>query len=110
VLTKFLKQHREQDEDYANLADWPVYTYTAREALDAVGYTHYAVPISAYDIEGYIVPPNTYQQHFQGALAQIDFTLAHEVVEEEDVYRASIRSMRVLRNPTTQGTQQHRRG
>ncbi|KAG2128463.1 hypothetical protein BD769DRAFT_1457468, partial [Suillus cothurnatus] len=94
-----LFRHRARDEDYANLADWPVYTYTAREALDALGYTHYAVPITAYDFEGYTVPPNTYEQHFRGALAQIDFTLAHDVVEEKDVYRASIRSMRVLRHP-----------
>lgn len=75
-------------------------TLAARERINAIENTHYAVPLRAYDHDGNIIPPVDYERSLLGAVVCVDFTLFHGSTPQHDhVYTAYIDSLNVLEPP-----------
>ncbi|KAJ7649918.1 hypothetical protein FB45DRAFT_886337, partial [Roridomyces roridus] len=96
------------DDDEFPIEDWPVKSPAAKKALAEMEDTHVVVPLSAYDVEGDIIPPKEYMTMLPGAIVRATFTLNHWHIahEQKDTYSADIDSLRVLvpRTSTTGST------
>jgi len=95
-INQVIGQQRSVNNTESLMEEWPAYTFAAQEAMDAIAYTHQAIPIAAYDLYGDNIPPHAYEEYFKGALAQICFTLTHHLDEVGDVFWANIDSIHIL--------------
>jgi len=90
-----------------HIANWPVYSPSARKELELMRHTHAVVPLPAYDFDGNLITPLEYRNKLKGAVAVVRFDLLHwafparEGRPASDTYVANIHRIDVLRNPIT---------
>lgn len=88
------------DQAGFTIADWPTSTIAARNRLDAMRDSHYAVPIRAYDSEHSLIPPADYDRQLLGAEVCAEFTLYHARKPNGDhAFSAYMDSISVLDDP-----------
>jgi hypothetical protein len=90
------------------IAEWPVQSDAAPDALSHLHDTHVARRMSAYDVDGQFIEPQDYENQLRGALAVMRFTMEKYTMysgkgkdrETRDIYVANVASIRVLVPPT----------
>ncbi|KAJ7281448.1 hypothetical protein C8J57DRAFT_1495107 [Mycena rebaudengoi] len=95
---------RNSSEGKFKIADWPVNSIQAREALADMTSTHRVTQLpTAYDIAGKLIQPGQYKKTLMGAVVRASFALRHwNIASEEegvvghDSYAADIDSIRVI--------------
>ena len=76
--------------------------YKSNKELLTVLNMHIVNPIPAYDMHGYLIPPNLYRSHLAGAVVELHFELTHWLMKGRngevscDTYAADIVVIRVL--------------
>ena len=74
----------------------------AHEEISTMLTTHVVNPIPAYDMHGYLIPPNMYHNHLAGAIVELHFELTHWSMKGRngeascDTYAADIIAIHVL--------------
>ncbi|KAI5994274.1 hypothetical protein F5J12DRAFT_785836 [Pisolithus orientalis] len=85
-----LSSKKEDDDDPDNIAcidammAWPVQEDN-REALNHAASTHYVSPLPVFDVDGKPIQPVDYQWVLSGAVIQVQFTLLHYFIKEQEV-------------------------
>ncbi|KAJ6621871.1 hypothetical protein B0H10DRAFT_2432140 [Mycena sp. CBHHK59/15] len=96
------KEAGDVDDPHAfQLRDWPVKSAAAQESLDGMDDTHRVIPITAYDLDGDLIPPSAYVSALMGAVVRATFTMSHWNIarDKRDTYAADIESLRVVIPP-----------
>ena len=86
-----------------DLADWPVTSEAAKNALQEMKSSHACQPLPAFDMHGNLIPPSDYEQALRGAVAHVRFSLCKYSWRTGDSYRdpvvADIEMLRVITPP-----------
>ena len=98
------------------MANWPVKSYKAQIERNKLLSTHRPIPLPAYDINGYLIPPDACEKMLAGAIARVIFTMNHRFIENnlEECSSSStncfvagdVQSIRVLVKPESQPYQE----
>jgi hypothetical protein len=80
-------------------------TRHSKEALQVIAAMHRVVPVPAYNLEGILIPLQSYCKRLQGAIVELHFTLTHWSIggkpgqEKVDQFTADLYSMCMLLPP-----------
>lgn len=61
--------------------------------------THRVCPLSAYSTRNNKIHPSSYRTKLQGAIVEIQFTIAHVAIGNKDIFGADIVNINVLESP-----------
>lgn len=84
------------------MANWPVFSPSARKELESMQGTHCVIPLPAYDIDGNLISPREYRAKLKGALVVMRFDLTHWTISAKqgrpatDTFVANIRRIDIL--------------
>jgi hypothetical protein len=93
-----------------HIANWPVFSPSAKKELESMLGTHTVVPLPAYDAEGNLISPREYRSKLKGALVAMRFDLTHWAFPARagrpaaDTFVANIRRIDMLEDPVAVST------
>lgn len=82
------------------IAEWPVRTPAAKEALTAITNSHYILTPPIYDLPGQLVQPTDYYKRFRGATALVGFRVTCYKWDKNNTICADLEHLRVLVTPS----------
>lgn len=93
-------------DDSFSLANWPTIHSAATDAKKEMleKKTHNLIPLPAYDIQGQLIPPQSYKSKLPGSIAYIGFTLTHWFINQKNdtlasnTFTADITSIRIIKD------------